>query len=79
MDVLLKLNHEKVQVDDPARAVVLSQKSPIDKKMELVRARLERFTAEGEVARDAGEAKRQRNLFECVVSIKRGWFSVLIL
>ena len=79
LDVLLKLNHEKVQVDDSARAVVLSQKSPIDRKMELVRARLERFTAEDEVARDAGEAKRQRHLFECVIFVKRRWFSVLIL
>lgn len=79
MDVVLKLSQEKGKASDSARAVAPSQKSPIEKKMEFVRARLERFTVEDKVAGDAGEARRQRHLFECVVSIKHRWFSVPIL
>ncbi|KAF9647150.1 hypothetical protein BDM02DRAFT_2808576 [Thelephora ganbajun] len=53
-DVLLKLN----------------QKSPVERKIESVRARLERLRVEASAARDTGEFRRQKRLFECEISIR---------
>ena len=48
------------------RRITPPQKSPASKKIESVRARLDRLGAEGDAARDAGEFKRRKSLFECV-------------
>ncbi|KAF9644340.1 hypothetical protein BDM02DRAFT_991052 [Thelephora ganbajun] len=48
----------------------LHEKSPVDKKIESVRARLDRFRVEGNAARNADEFRRQKFLFETLEGVK---------
>jgi len=47
-----------------------SQKSPAHKKIESVRARLDRLGVEGDAARSVNEFSRRKGLFECVFDIR---------
>ena len=51
--------------------MTLSQKSPIEKRIAFVRARLDRFRNEGKTSRNADELRRQKSLFECVSRVRR--------
>jgi len=68
-DVLLKLHRVRENMCDRRLRITRSQKSPVNKKIESVRARLGRLGVEGNVTKDTDEFRRRKSLFECVFLI----------
>jgi len=66
-DVLLKLHQVRKRGPDQGHQITPLQKSPINRKIESVRARLERLKVEENPARDISEFKRQKCLYECAI------------
>ena len=55
-----------------------SQKSPASKRIESIRARLDRLGVEVDGTRDADELVRRKSLFECVSPIRHERLPTLI-
>jgi len=68
-DTLLKLHQVREYGYSRRRRITCLQTSPVKNKIESVRARLDRLGAEGDVAKNADEFRRRKNLYECVFSI----------
>lgn len=69
-DALLKLHQAREHVYGRRRLLTYSQKSPANKKIESVRARLDRLGKEGDAARNADEFRRRKGLFEWVFFVR---------
>ena len=70
-DALLKFHQVSEHGHSRRHRITCLQASPVKDKIESVRARLDRLEAEGDVAnvaKNADELKRRRNLYECVFS-----------
>ena len=65
---ILKLHQVREHGYNRRRRITYLQASPVKTKMESVRARLDRLGAEEDVAKNADEFKRRKNLYECVFS-----------
>ena len=65
-DTLLKVHQVRDHVPSQTHQITHSQKPTVKTKIESVRARLDRIGGEKDVAMDADELKRRKNLFECV-------------
>ena len=76
-DVLLKLHELREHVNDQRRRILRLQKSPVNNKIESVRALLDRIGKDGDAARNTDEFRRRKLLFECVCPIRREWPSTL--
>jgi hypothetical protein len=65
-DALLKVHQVSEHGYSRRCRITYLQTSPVKNKIESVRARLDRLLAGGDVAKDADEFKRTKNLYECV-------------
>lgn len=81
--VVLKLHEVREHRCDWVRRITRSQETPVDRKIEYVRARLDRLKVDATFMGNEEELKRRGNLYECVFPIHRkkshmlNWFSEL--